>query len=137
MIGFLTSFVGGIVSLIFMVLLGTPVIIPGVVPHFFCGATAGVYGNATGGLRGALVGSFVHGVIISFMPILLMPVMGDLGFQGSTFSDTDYGVAGIFLGNLANYGGQIAVISGIIAVLVVLFGLTVVMKRKKETIISE
>ncbi len=37
------------------------------------------------------------------MPILLMPVMGDLGFQGSTFSDTDYGVVA-----LANAGGQIA-----------------------------
>ena len=82
LIGFLTSFVGGIVSLVIMVLTGTTVIIPGVVPHFFCGATAGVYGNATGGLRGAVVGSFVHGVIISFMPILLMPVMGILAVLG-------------------------------------------------------
>lgn len=137
LIGFLTSFVGGIVSLVIMVLTGTTVIIPGVVPHFFCGATAGVYGNATGGLRGAVVGSFVHGVIISFMPILLMPVMGDLGFQGSTFSDTDYGVVGIFLGNLANAGGQIAVISGIVAVLAVLIGLTVLGKNKKSKAVSE
>ena len=137
LIGFLTSFVGGIVSLVIMVLTGTTVIIPGVVPHFFCGATAGVYGNATGGLRGAVVGSFVHGVIISFMPIILMPVMGDLGFQGSTFSDTDYGVVGIFLGNLANAGGQIAVISGIVAVLAVLVGLTAIGKNKKSKAVSE
>jgi len=137
LIGFLTSFVGGIVSLIIMVVTGTTVIIPGVVPHFFCGATAGVYGNATGGLRGAVIGSFVHGVIISFMPIVLMPVMGDLGFQGSTFSDTDYGVVGIFLGNLANMGGKIAVISGIIAVLVVLIGLTVFFNNKKGEAVSE
>lgn len=130
LIGFLTSFLGGIVSLIIMVFAGTTVIIPGVVPHFFCGATAGVYGNATGGVRGAVVGSFIHGVIISFMPILLMPVMGGLGFQGSTFSDTDYGVTGIFLGNLANMGGQIAVISGILAVLIILILLTVFQKKK-------
>lgn len=133
LIGFLTSFLGGIVSLVIMVLAGTTVIIPGVVPHFFCGATAGVYGNATGGLRGALAGSFIHGILISFMPILLMPVMGDLGFQGSTFSDTDYGVTGIFLGNLANYGGQLLVIVGILAVLMVLIGLTIIDKNKKAT----
>ena len=40
LIGFLTSFVGGLVSLVIMVFTGTTVIIPGVVPHFFCGATA-------------------------------------------------------------------------------------------------
>ncbi len=130
LIGFLTSFVGGIVSLFIMVATGTTVIIPGVVPHFFCGATAGVFGNATGGVRGAVVGSFIHGVIISFMPILLMPVMGDLGFQGSTFSDTDYGVTGIFLGKLADMGGQIAVVAGVLAVLVLLIGLTVFGKKK-------
>ncbi|MGL4696639.1 PTS ascorbate transporter subunit IIC [Enterococcus larvae] len=134
LIGFLTSFVGGIVSLAIMVMTGTTVIIPGVVPHFFCGATAGVYGNATGGVRGAVIGSFIHGIIISFMPILLMPVMGDLGFQGSTFSDTDYGVTGIFLGNLANSGGQLLVIGGIIAVLAVLLGLTFFGKKKTATI---
>ncbi|MFK4568182.1 PTS ascorbate transporter subunit IIC [Enterococcus sp. UD-01] len=137
LIGFLTSFLGGIVSLFIMVATGTTVIIPGVVPHFFCGATAGVFGNATGGVRGAIVGSFIHGVIISFMPILLMPVMGDLGFQGSTFSDTDYGVTGIFFGKLADMGGQTAVIAGVVAVLAILIGLTVFSKKKgivtKET----
>lgn len=132
LIGFLTSFLGGIVSLLIMVATGTTVIIPGVVPHFFCGATAGVFGNATGGIRGAIAGSFVHGIIISFMPILLMPVMGDMGFQGSTFSDTDYGVTGIFLGKLANTGGQIAVVVGVLAVLGVLLALTVFGKKKND-----
>lgn len=132
LIGFLSSFLGGIVSLIIMIFAGTTVIIPGVVPHFFCGATAGVFGNATGGVRGSVIGSFINGVIISFMPIFLMPVMGDLGFQGSTFSDTDYGAVGIFLGKLANSGGQIAAIIGILAVLALLIILTFISKGKKE-----
>ncbi|MGX7350227.1 PTS ascorbate transporter subunit IIC [Dolosicoccus paucivorans] len=131
LIGFLTSFVGGIVSLLVMVAMGTTVIIPGVVPHFFCGATAGVYGNATGGVRGAVVGSFIHGIFISFMPILLMPVMGELGFQGTSFSDTDYGVVGILLGSFANYGGKALVIGGVLAILAILIGLTM-MNRNKE-----
>lgn len=132
LIGFLSSFLGGIVSLLIMVTTGTTVIIPGVVPHFFCGATAGVFGNATGGIRGAVAGSFVHGIIISFMPILLMPVMGDMGFQGSTFSDTDYGVTGIFLGKLANMGGQLAVIIGVVAVVALLLALTIFGKKKVD-----
>lgn len=120
LIGFLSSFVGGILSLFIMVFAGTVVIIPGVVPHFFCGATAGVFGNATGGVRGAVVGSFVNGIIISFMPLFLMPVLGGMGFQGSTFSDTDYGVVGIFLGKISEFTGQFGVMIGILLVLLLL-----------------
>lgn len=32
-------------------LAAVPIILPGVVPHFFCGATAGVFANAEGGLK--------------------------------------------------------------------------------------
>ncbi|MGX7197778.1 PTS ascorbate transporter subunit IIC [Enterococcus olivae] len=131
LIGFFSSFIGGIVSLVFMAMTGSVIILPGVVPHFFCGATSGVYGNATGGLRGAVIGSFLQGILISFMPIFLMPVLGNLGFAGSTFSDTDYGVVGIFMGSLANVGGQIAVISGIVAVLAVMIVMTVLGKNKQ------
>lgn len=137
LIGFLTSFLGGIVSLIIMILTGTTVIIPGVVPHFFCGATAGIYGNATGGVRGAVAGSFVHGILISFMPLLLLPVIGGLGLQGSTFSDTDYSVTGIILSQLANISGQAGIIIGILILLSVLLMLTKISKRKKETSMAE
>lgn len=131
LMGFLSSFVGGLVSMVIMIFTGTIVVIPGVVPHFFCGATAGVYGNSTGGVKGCLAGSFLHGILISFMPLLLMPVLGNLGFAGSTFSDTDYGVVGIFLGGLANLGGAGAIICGVLAVLLVVFGLSWVSKKKK------
>jgi PTS system ascorbate-specific IIC component len=67
------------------------------------------------------------------MPIFLMPVMGNLGFAGSTFSDTDYGVVGIFMGSIANVGGQIAVISGIVAVLVVMILMTIFGKKQQTT----
>lgn len=120
-IGFFCSFVGGLVSMLIMGLTGSVIILPGVVPHFFCGATAGVFGNATGGARGAILGSFVNGVLLSFLPIFLLPVLGDLGFAGSTFSDADFGVTGIFLGKLANLGGSTAVMVGIIGVLVLMF----------------
>ena len=97
-IGFVASFIGGIV--------GMMLIIPGLVPHFFCGATAGIFGNATGGRRGAAIGAFVNGLLISFTPALLLPVLGSLGFQNTTFGDFDFGVLGIVIGSLANALGE-------------------------------
>jgi len=100
--------------------IGAVLIIPGLVPHFFCGATAGIYGNATGGKRGAVVGAFVNGLFLSFLPALLLPVLGNLGFQNTTFGDFDFGVIGIIIGNLVNKFGNTGIISIIAVFLIVL-----------------
>ncbi|GAA0740087.1 PTS ascorbate transporter subunit IIC [Clostridium oceanicum] len=100
LIGFLSSFVGGIIGMFILIQLKAPVILPGVVPHFFCGAAAGVFGNAVGGRKGAVFGAFFHGLLITFLPVLLLPTLGSLGFSNTTFSDADFGVVGIILGNI-------------------------------------
>jgi len=59
--------------------------------------------------------------LITFLPVLLLPVLGALGFANTTFSDADFGVVGIILGNLAQYLSKemiTAVIVGIFALLV-------------------
>ena len=117
LIGFISSFVGGLVSMVIMIFTGSVVILPGVVPHFFCGATAGVIGNASGGVRGATIGAFCQGVLIRFLPVFLMPVLGGLGFEGSTFSDADFGLSGIILGMLNKFGSQTGIIIGLLAIL--------------------
>lgn len=96
-IGFIFSFLGGIISMLIMPSLGLAVIIPGLVPHFFVGGTAGVIGNAMGGKRGAILGSFVNGLIISFGAALLLPALGSLGFQNTTFGDSDFQWLGILI----------------------------------------
>lgn len=103
LIGFLSSFAGGIVGLLILGQLKMILILPGVVPHFFCGATAGVFGNATGGRKGATLGAFAHGLLITFLPIALLPILGSLGFANTTFSDADFGVVGIILGYIVGY----------------------------------
>ncbi|MCL6586732.1 MAG: PTS ascorbate transporter subunit IIC [Anoxybacillus sp.] len=99
-VGFLSSFVAGIISMFILPLVGLKVIVPGLIPHFFTGAAAGVFGNATGGRRGAILGAFANGLLISFLPALLLPVLGSLGFEGTTFGDSDFGIVGILLGYL-------------------------------------
>lgn len=105
-IGFFASFAAGLISMFFLPALGLKIIVPGLVPHFFCGATAGVFGNATGGRRGAVLGAFANGLLISFLPAMLLPVLGSLGFQGTTFGDADFGLVGIILGNIMKLFGN-------------------------------
>ena len=120
LIGFLSSFAGGLIGLFILGKLNWVLILPGVVPHFFCGATAGVFGNAAGGRLGAIIGAFLHGVLITFLPVWLLPVLGELGFASTTFSDTDFGVVGIALGKISQTGQFTitALIIGIVAALV-------------------
>ena len=106
-IGFLSSFIGGIIGLLILNGINTAIpvalILPGVVPHFFCGATAGVFGNAEGGLKGCIAGSFAHGLLITFLPMICMPVFSALGYVGTTFSDADFSWMGIVFGNTVNF----------------------------------
>ena len=120
LIGFLVSFLGGIIGLVALgiidkTLIPVALILPGVVPHFFCGATAGIYGNATGGRRGAAVGAFLNGLAITFLPALALPVLGQLGFQNTTFGDADFAVMGLVLGHAFEWIGM-AGIYGIVAI---------------------
>ncbi|MEI6287353.1 MAG: PTS ascorbate transporter subunit IIC [Bacillota bacterium] len=108
LIGFLSSFAGGILGMGILLWINSrgiavPIILPGVVPHFFCGATAGVFGNATGGIKGSIFGALAHGLLITFLPVLLMPLLGTLGFANTTYSDSDFCVIGILFGNFLHF----------------------------------
>lgn len=127
LIGFLSSFVGGIVAMAVLVGfnaagIAAAIILPGAVLHFFCGATAGVCGNATGGVKGCVLGSFVHGLLSTFLAAGLYALLATMGYSNCTFSDTDYGVVGIIFGLLAKVTNG----TGIAIVVVVLFMLPIV-----------
>jgi PTS system ascorbate-specific IIC component len=104
LVGFISSLIGGIVGMFLMGPLGLALIIPGMVPHFFDGGTAGVFGNATGGRRGAIVGAFVNGLLITVLPALLLAFLGSFGLANTTFGDTDFAWAGILAGAMAKTG---------------------------------
>lgn len=132
-IGFAFSFLGGLVGMFVLGALGGVLIIPGMVPHFFCGATAGIFGNATGGRKGAILGSFVNGLFLAFLPATLLPVLGKLGFANTTFGDFDFGLIGILLGRTGESAGAIGIYI-IAAVLAVVLVLPSVLTKSKEAL---
>lgn len=94
-IGFLSAYIAGLICMIIMAMTGTTVIIPVAIPYFFIGATAGVFGNATGGLKGCIIGSFVTGILIAVGPMLVYPIMQQVGLSGTCFPETDFNILGI------------------------------------------
>ncbi|QIK71275.1 PTS ascorbate transporter subunit IIC [Propioniciclava coleopterorum] len=138
LIGFISSFVGGLVSFfllatIFGPAFGLALILPGMVPHFFTGGAAGVFGNATGGRRGAVIGAFTNGVLISFLPAFLLTVLGSLGFANTTFGDADFGWYGILVGNMIKLGPIGGVIGVLILAAALLVGASFYQKRLVNT----
>lgn len=134
LIGFVSSFVAGLAGLAVLSLwlgptFGWVLVLPGLVPHFFTGGAAGVYGNATGGRRGAVAGGFVNGLLITFLPALLVRVLGSFGEENTTFGDTDFGWYGILLGNAAKLG----TVWGVLVMLLIgaiLLGLAIAVQKR-------
>ncbi|WCG06104.1 PTS transporter subunit IIC (plasmid) [Vagococcus lutrae] len=96
-LGFLAAYAGGLLSMVVMGVLGTIVIIPVAVPYFFIGATAGVFGNATGGWKGCIAGAFVVGILIAVGPALIYPIMENIGLVGTSFPETDFNIVGLLI----------------------------------------
>lgn len=108
LVGYLSSIVGGLVAMVIQLLAGGAlggVILPSMIIHFFVGGTAGVFGNATGGRKGAILGGFLNGLIFTLLAGTTYTSFGGLNpeWAGSSFGDTDFGVLGnilSFIGNL-------------------------------------
>lgn len=96
-IGFLAAYAGGLVTMVIMGFFSPIVLIPVAVPYFFIGATAGVFGNATGGWKGCVAGSFVVGVLIAVGPALIYPIMENVGLTGTSFPETDFNIVGLLI----------------------------------------
>lgn len=134
LVGFLASFTGGLVGLGLLSVWLNPVfglalILPGLVPHFFTGGAAGVYGNATGGRLGAVCGGFANGLLITLLPSGLLQVLGTFGGENTTFGDADFGWFGILIGGAAKLGGAAGLV--VIALIgAVLLGLAILFQRR-------
>lgn len=128
LIGFFVSFITGVIGMFILFFTGGIVILPGVVAHFFLGATSAVFGNARGGIKGAVAGAALNGTLITFLPLLFIPFLGDLGLATTTFSDTDFLAVGIIFGNIVKYAGII----GSVIFIVILAAGAIFLKGKAD-----
>lgn len=98
LLGFISAYAAGLVAMGFMIAFKSSVImIPSASIAFFSGGTAGVFGNSTGGWKGCIAGSFVLGILVVTLPMLLYPVFANLGIVGASFPNVDYNVIGSLL----------------------------------------
>lgn len=93
--GFVFTTLGSLIGMAITGLMGT-LVIPGVMSNFFAGGTAGVFGNAIDGRRGAIIGCIFHGIFIMILPALLSPMLAQIGFVNMTCTDVDTVVTGFF-----------------------------------------
>ena len=98
LIGFVGAFLGGLAGMAGMVALHSSIImIPAAGICFFSGGTCGIFGNAYGGWKGALLGSFIVGIALTALPLILYPAFANLGISGASFPNVDYNIVGAFL----------------------------------------
>lgn len=88
-LGFITTTIGTIIAMFVLPTFGLAMILPGMLTNFFAGGTAGIFGNAAGGRRGAIIGGIAHGFFITLLPALLVTIFNQMGFVNATATDVD------------------------------------------------
>lgn len=66
MIGFVSSVIGMIVAMVASSIVFKAVPLVSIIGGFFTGGVAGIFGNATGGRRGAVISGFIYGFLLIF-----------------------------------------------------------------------
>lgn len=100
-LGFLVSLAVGMVGVFILPVVGLPIIIPGMQQYFFLGGIAAMYGNSTGGYKGAIAGSFAVGLMMVFLPAIFLVYVGG-PTDSIVFGDPDFLLPGIIFQWLAN-----------------------------------
>ena len=90
LVGFLCAFAAFMVCMVRFGALGWRVIIPPIITLFFTGGTCGVFGNATGGLKGAILGGLLLGVFVAFGQALTAPMLGSTAPELAQLADPDW-----------------------------------------------
>lgn len=105
-VGFLSCLVANLVGMVILGLIKFPVVVfPALIPVFFTGAVTAIYGNSTGGRRGAIAGSFINGLILIFGQAFLIQYIGGFEPVMRVLAETDYAFYGPLFGILFGWLG--------------------------------
>lgn len=101
-LGFISAYVTGLICMFIFALISMTIIIPVAGPYFFIGGTAGVFGNASGGIKGAIAGSALAGLLIAVGPAVMYNVCDSVGLVGTCFPETDFNFLGYIIYTIGN-----------------------------------
>ncbi len=96
LIGFLSAFAAFSVLMVIFGAMGWAVIIPPMIPLFFPGGAAGVFGNATGGLRGAVLGGALTGVLLAVGQPIAAAMLSNTAPELAVLADPDWFILIVF-----------------------------------------
>lgn len=87
MLGFIFAVIGMVIGMLVSTLFGTVVPLPSIIGGFFTGGIAGIFGNALGGRRGAMISGVAYGLILTIPVALFYPLYGlsAYGVEGLAF----------------------------------------------------
>lgn len=90
MIGFLASTVVFLVLMGIFAAVGWFVLVPPMIMLFFPGGGAGVFGNAMGGWKGAVIGGSINGLFLAFGQAIMWGQLSDTAPELATLADPDW-----------------------------------------------
>ncbi len=101
MIGFITHLIVG-AAMMFVIVIFAPlyIVFPAIVPAFFEAGTAGIFGNATGGRNGAILGGVLSALLDYSGLIFLIPIVTPMADYARQFPLSDYSITFNALGHL-------------------------------------
>lgn len=104
-IGFISATVAGVITTIIIKVFVGVVVVPPVVEFFFMGGAGGVFGNATGGKRGCILGGAVNGILFTVLPPLVWQHTKLIVTEAVTVTDPDFCWSGIIVGQILKWLG--------------------------------
>jgi ascorbate PTS system EIIC component len=111
MIGFVTSVVGMLIAMVVSSLVFGTVPLVSIIGAFFTGGVAGIFGNAKGGTRGAVIAGFIYGFMLIFGTAALSQLYNFATFGATGIGHDCLDAMGIMAGFKSIYLGL-----GIVAV---------------------
>lgn len=101
MIGFITSIIGMLIGMAASGFLLDTIPLISIIGAFFTGGTAGIFGNAHGGRRGAAIAGGIYGFLLIFLSGLFTKIVSyaQFGIQGVGYDTVDTTVVGVIMKN--------------------------------------
>ncbi len=90
LVGFLSAFVVFIILMVIFGVTGLAVIVPPMIMLFFPGGAGGVFGNSTGGVRGAILGGAILGFLLAVGQAITTPMLANSAPELAQLADPDW-----------------------------------------------